>query len=187
MEKLVSMWYKDESLPENYIFPPETRPGKSIVPLCNTIPVIDLSQAVGHNRTDTIQQILKASKEFGFFQITNHGVPEKLINETMSVFKEFFEMPAEYQASVYSEDPNKSCRLCASSVNYNREEIHYWRENLRHPCHPLDECLQQWPERPTRYLEVVGAYSIEVKKLDSVILELISEGLGLETGYFGHD
>lgn len=184
MEKLVSKWYKDESLPENYIFPPETRPGKSIVPLCNTIPVIDLSQALGHNRSDTIQQILKASKEFGFFQvhasfshkflevillfffykndflinlfhsgnqITNHGVPEKLINETMSVFKEFFEMPAEYQASLYSEDPSKSCRLCTSSVNYNREEIHYWRDKLSHPCHPLDECLQQWPERPTRY------------------------------------
>lgn len=32
--------------------------------------------------------------------------------------------------------------------------------------------------------EIVGAYAIEAKKLGSVILELISEGLGLETGYF---
>lgn len=32
--------------------------------------------------------------------------------------------------------------------------------------------------------EVVGAYSNEAKKLGSIILELIAEGLGLESGYF---
>lgn len=70
MEKLVSIWSKDQQyLPENYIFPPETRPGKSIIPLCTTIPVIDLSKASDQNRSNTIQQILKASKEFGFFQV----------------------------------------------------------------------------------------------------------------------
>lgn len=63
------MWYKDNSLPENYIFPPETRPGKCIVPSSNNIPLIDLSQAVGHHRSDTIQQILKAGNQFGFFQV----------------------------------------------------------------------------------------------------------------------
>lgn len=60
-------------------------------------------------------------------------------------------MPAAQKASVYSEDPSKSCRLYTSSVHYNREKIHHWRDNLRHPCHPLDECLQQWPDRPTGY------------------------------------
>lgn len=72
MEKLVSMWYKNQSLPEDYIFPPGTRPGKSIVPVCNDIPVVDLSTAVGCNRSDTIQKILKAGKEFGFFQVHTH-------------------------------------------------------------------------------------------------------------------
>lgn len=32
--------------------------------------------------------------------------------------------------------------------------------------------------------EVVGAYAIEAKKLGSIILELIAEGLGLESDYF---
>lgn len=85
------------------------------------------------------------------YQVTNHGVPEKIISETMSVLKEFFEMPAEYKSSVYSEDLTKSCRLCTSTVHYNDEKIHYWRDILRHPCHPLDECIKQWPDKPTRY------------------------------------
>ncbi|XVF21601.1 hypothetical protein REPUB_Repub12eG0104000 [Reevesia pubescens] len=185
MEKLVSSWYKDKPMPESYIFPPETRPGKNIIPRSYTIPVIDLSKALGHDRTDIVQQILKASQEFGFFQVVNHGVSENLMNDTMNVFKEFFEMPAEDKASVYSVDLKKPCKLYTSSSNYDTEKVHLWRDNLRHPCHPLEECIKIWPEKPTTYREVVATYSIEAKKLGLWILELLSEGLGLESGYFG--
>ncbi|KAG4139817.1 hypothetical protein ERO13_D07G218050v2 [Gossypium hirsutum] len=160
MEKLVSSWSKNKPLPESYIFPPETRPGNLIVPTCKTIPVIDLCNAEGRNRTDIVQQILKASQEYGFFQVVNHGISENLMNESMDVFNELFEMPDE-------------------------DKVHQWRDNLRHPCHPLQDCIKHWPQKPIRYREVVAALSIEAKKLGLRILELVSEGLGLESGYFG--
>ncbi|XWS46962.1 hypothetical protein CRYUN_Cryun14cG0112800 [Craigia yunnanensis] len=185
MEKLVSSWYNDKSLPDSYMFPPETRPGKLLFPKCNNVPIVDISKALDHNRTDTVQQILKASQEFGFFQVINHGVPEKLMNDTMSVLKEFFEMPAEDKASLYSEDLQKRCRLYTSGLYYSKEKVHLWRDSLRHLCHPLEECMKFWPEKPTSYREVVATYSVEAKKLGLRILELLSEGLGLESGYFG--
>ncbi|XVE72953.1 hypothetical protein DITRI_Ditri11bG0078900 [Diplodiscus trichospermus] len=185
MEKLVSCWCASKPLPESYIFPPETRPGKLVVPDCNTIPVIDLSKVEAQNRADIVQQILKACEEFGFFQVINHGIPETLMKESMDVFKEFFEMPAEEKAMFYSEDPKKSCRLLTSTVNYDWEKTHLWRDNLRQPCHPLEECIKLWPEKPARYREVVATCTIEAKKLGLRILELLSEGLGLESGYFG--
>ncbi|KAA8550762.1 hypothetical protein F0562_002446 [Nyssa sinensis] len=151
MENLVSSWFNVQSLPENYVFPPDKRPGKLSVPLCKIIPVIDLGNAVDHDRSNTIQQILKASQEFGFFQVINHGVSETLMDETRCVIKEFFDMPNEEKASVYSEDPMKTCRLYTSSFAYPNEDVHFWRDNLRHPCHPLEECIQQWPEKPARY------------------------------------
>ncbi|KAK8717965.1 hypothetical protein V6N13_045215 [Hibiscus sabdariffa] len=108
MEKLVSSWYKNKSLPESYKFPPETRPGNLFVPTSKTIPVIDLVQ----NRADIVRQILKSSEEYGFFQVVNHGVPEDVMNGSMDVFKEFFEMPAEDKAPMlHSEDPRNRCRL----------------------------------------------------------------------------
>lgn len=73
MEKLVSSWCDGKTLPESYIFPPETRPGILTVPSCKTIPVIDLNRADVQNRTDIVQQILKASQEFGFFQVNTRG------------------------------------------------------------------------------------------------------------------
>ncbi|XVF71988.1 hypothetical protein PTKIN_Ptkin12aG0084800 [Pterospermum kingtungense] len=186
MEKLVSSWCNGETLPESYIFPPETRPGNVTVPSCKTIPVIDLSKVEAKNRNHIIQQILKASEEFGFFQVVNHGIPENVMKESMDVFKEFFQMPEEEKAKFYSEDPKKASRLLTSSVNYDWEKVHLWRDNLRHPCYPLEECIKHWPEKPTRYREVVAKCSIESKKLALRILELISEGLGLESGYLGN-
>ncbi|CAK7346418.1 unnamed protein product [Dovyalis caffra] len=152
MENLVSSRCKVQSLSEKYVFPAEMRPGKIDVALCESIPVIDLDDRAGQNRAIIAQEILKASQEFGFFQVINHGVPEDLMNNAMSVFKEVFEMPAEDQASIYSEDPNRSCRLFTSSFQYCQEDVHYWRDYLKHPCHPdLDQNIQQWPEKPTGY------------------------------------
>nr|KJB25996.1 hypothetical protein B456_004G220500 [Gossypium raimondii] len=210
MEKLVSSWFNNKTLPQSYIFPPETRPGNHVIPRCNTIPVVDLSKALAHERTAVVQQILEASQEFGFFQVNglfcfrkvqffcsqiiilfflkqviNHGVSENLVNDTMNVFKEFFELPSEDKAGIYSEDLKRPCRLYTSSPNYNREKVHLWRDSLRLPCHPLKECIKIWPQKPTRYKEIVAAYSIEAKKLGLRILELLSEGFGLGSGFFG--
>ncbi|PPD92799.1 hypothetical protein GOBAR_DD10275 [Gossypium barbadense] len=40
MDKLISSWYKDQSLPESLQIPFNVRPGKLLVPRCNTVPVI---------------------------------------------------------------------------------------------------------------------------------------------------
>ena len=70
MKKLVSSWYNVRAVPEDYIFPPETRPGDHHVPIGEVIPVIDLSEAEkGDHRALAVQKILKASQEFGFFQV----------------------------------------------------------------------------------------------------------------------
>ncbi|KAK2989501.1 hypothetical protein RJ640_019600 [Escallonia rubra] len=184
MDVLISNWSNVQSLPKSYVFPSGRRPGNQIVPLCKDIPVVDLGKAEGVDRSETVQKILKASQQFGFFQVINHGVPESVADNAMNVFKEFFGMPAEYKATFYSNDPNKSCRLYTSTLNYDKEEVHYWRDNFTHHCHPLEDNIQDWPENPTTYRDVVGAYSGGVREFLLRILDLIAEGLGLATGYF---
>ncbi|KAK4281264.1 hypothetical protein QN277_012783 [Acacia crassicarpa] len=181
MEKLVSNWSKNVgAVPEDYIYPPETRPGNMHIPIGESIPVIDLSQADKGDRTVTIQKIINASQEFGFFQVINHGIPDNVMKEAMSVWKEFFELPVEAKKDLYADSfTTKDCWLSPSSLNYGREKVHMWREALRHSCHPLQKWHHMWPQTPPRYQECVGACSVEIKKLGSKILRLISEGLGL--------
>ncbi|KAL0437376.1 UNVERIFIED_CONTAM: hypothetical protein Sradi_0445500 [Sesamum radiatum] len=115
---------------------------------------------------------MEAGQEFGFFQdkeicsnydsdrylkpvwemkqLTNHGVPEELMNETVKVAEEFFQLPVEDRASFYSEDPRKGCRL-STSIDYDHEKVHFWRDNLRHHCRPLEDHVGELPTNPTRY------------------------------------
>ncbi|XP_058077937.1 protein DMR6-LIKE OXYGENASE 1-like [Magnolia sinica] len=179
MEKLISSRVNNQSVLKSYVFPPENRPGDVAVRTCNTIPIIDLA---GGDQAEVIKQILRASEEFGFFHLVNHGVP---VDNMMSVAKEFFEMPVEDMAKLYSDDRSQIVRV-HTSFDYDNEDVHCWRDNLRHPCHPVEKFMHLWPEKPSRYRDVVGTYSVEVRGLALRILELICEGLGLERDYFSN-
>ncbi|KAI3773011.1 hypothetical protein L6452_04208 [Arctium lappa] len=185
MEKMVSSWCNTvKSVPQDYVFPEDTRPGDQIVPILKNCPMIDLEKTVSGDRNDVIRQVLQASQDFGFFQVINHGVCEDLIKDTIGMVKEFFNMPNEDKASIYSLDPHKSCRLYTSGFRYDKESIHQWRDVLIHFCHPLDELVDTWPNNPSKYRGVVGKFSFEVRNLSLRILEMIREGLELKPGYF---
>ncbi|XP_052169943.1 hyoscyamine 6-dioxygenase-like isoform X1 [Diospyros lotus] len=184
MDSLISSRGKIQSVPESYILPPETRPSVLVTPLLKTIPVIDL-ETLGHHRNELIQHIIKASQDYGFFQLTNHGVSEELMNDVLTMGAEFFNLPEKDKARYYNEkSPSPEvCRL-KTSIDYADEKVHFWRDNFRHPCHPVEDYIQLWPENPPRYREVVGRFSVEVRRLSLQLLNLICEGLGLEQGYF---
>lgn len=70
-QMLVSSWYNVHSLvPPSYVQLPENRPSKVVSSLHKAIPVIDFG---GHDRVDTTKQILEASEEYGFFQVTKYN------------------------------------------------------------------------------------------------------------------
>ncbi|KAM5552797.1 hypothetical protein ABKV19_025156 [Rosa sericea] len=120
-------------------------------------------------------------------KVINHGISENLLHDTMDVFREFFALPPEDKASFFSEDPNKLCRLITGTGNYDRENVHLWRDALRHACHPLDKFIPLWPQQLLKYREHVGKCSTQVRKVALNILELISEGLGIEYGHFSDE
>ncbi|KAK4732054.1 hypothetical protein R3W88_025042 [Solanum pinnatisectum] len=182
MSNFVSSWAKNiVTLPENYVMPPDKRPNEH-VSIGNNIPVIDLEKASSStiNHAELVQEILKASQEFGLFQIINHGVSEKLMDDVMDLFKELFDMSVEMKDKLFSEDSNKSCKVFGN--RYINGEIRYWRDLLIQPVFPIQEDTQHWLENPARYRELVETYSTEVRKLCAMIVELIGEGLGVELG-----
>ncbi|CAL5376025.1 unnamed protein product [Camellia sinensis] len=138
--------------------------------------LVDLQQVDGHDRADSIKQIMKGSQDFGMFQVINHGLLKELMDDTMSLFKEFFDMPEEDKATYYSEDTSKSFRLYTGSFPHSVINHNYWKDSVRQDCHPLEDHIETWLEKPDRY-----------RKLGLRILNLICEGLGIEVGYFAGD
>ncbi|KAI4352391.1 hypothetical protein L6164_006649 [Bauhinia variegata] len=181
-QMLVSSWFNlHSSVPLSYVQPPEGRPNQHPVATGKSIPVIDLGE---HVRAETLQKVLKASEEYGFFQVINHGVPVDLIEDTLNIFKEFHAMPAKEKMSECSKDPNGSCKLYASREINKKDVIQFWKDTLRHACPASGEFMEYWPQKPARYREIVREYTQELRKLGMKILELISEGLRLTPDFF---
>jgi len=182
VEKLMSNGVNHLQVQDKYILSPCDRPRLSEVSYSDSIPVVDLKDLDGPNRTSVVQEIRLACEQDGFFQIVNHGVPEAAMKSMMGIAKEFFEMPVEDRACLYSENPNQRVRL-ATSFNICKEKVLNWRDYLLHPCHPLEEVIGSWPEKPAAYREIAGKYAADVRALILRLLAAISEALGLDSDY----
>ncbi|RWV85468.1 hypothetical protein GW17_00052741 [Ensete ventricosum] len=110
----------------------------------------------------------------------------------MATCLEFFRLPPEEKAKLYSDDPSKKIRL-STSFNVKKELVHNWRDYLRLHCYPLEEYVPGWPSNPSSFnlffllllllpprREVVSAYCKEVRQLGFRLLGAISQSLGLE-------
>lgn len=84
-------------------------------------------------------------------QVINHGVSEEMMADIRVLYDEFFNMPIEDKLSVYSENFGKGCTLYTSGLNYAKEDVHFWKDTLKHGCHPLEEHSPSWPDKPARY------------------------------------
>ncbi|VVB11833.1 unnamed protein product [Arabis nemorensis] len=168
-----------DHVPSNYVRPISDRPNFSdVVTSGDSIPLIDLGELHGPNRADIINQFAHACSSYGFFQIKNHGVPEKTIERMMNVAREFFRQPESERVKHYSADTKKTTRL-STSFNVGTEKVSNWRDFLRLHCLPIEDFINEWPSSPVSFREVTAEYAKSVRALVLILLEAISESLGL--------
>ncbi|XP_078165767.1 2'-deoxymugineic-acid 2'-dioxygenase-like [Carex rostrata] len=189
MDNLLSSGKFHQTVPQQFVLPPEKRvPGD--VNSTVSLPVIDLrggSHFHVEDRDQIIREVLRAGKEFGFFQVINHGVSEQLMRDMIRVTEEFFNMSEEDKAAYYSEDIYKTNRLFSSTDLAKKDGPRYWRDCLRLACYPVPETINDWPDKPAKLREVLAKFIVEARKVSMTLLSLISEGLGLKEGYFEGD
>ncbi|CAA2986383.1 protein DOWNY MILDEW RESISTANCE 6-like [Olea europaea var. sylvestris] len=174
--KIVSNGIKYSTLPKSYVRPALEQPKLSEVADWETVPMIDLGC---EDESSIIQQIGDACRDYGLFQVTNHGVPEEIMEKMLKVADEFFHLPLEEKMKLYSEDPFKTVRLSTSS-NVKKETVHNWRDYLRLHCYPLEKYASEWPSNPSTFKEIVSKYCTEIRNLGARLQQDISKSLGLE-------
>ncbi|CAL5009148.1 unnamed protein product [Urochloa decumbens] len=178
MENMLHLAPCRASVPDCFIVPPEQLPPAASAVV--SLPVIDLSSS----HDEVCQAILDAGKEFGFFQVVNHGVPEQVLQDMEAVCNEFYELPAADKAHLYSEDKQKPNRLF-SGTTFETGDQKYWMDCLRLACpFPVGGSTSDWPDKPQMLREVFEKFIVLTRGVGMELLRLLCEAMGLQPDYF---
>ncbi|CAN1306227.1 Jasmonate-induced oxygenase 4 [Linum perenne] len=168
-------------VPPQYIQPPVNRP--DITPKSHggdDIPVIDLGG-------DSVREaVAQACKDWGAFQVTNHGVSVQLLDDMRKVGVSFFNDCPMKDRLMYACSPDSAASEgYGSKMLVDSDENHGvldWRDYFDHHTLPLSRRNpSNWPHYPPNYRDVVSQYSDEMNVLTKKLLGIISESLGVQS------
>ncbi|KAF7808563.1 1-aminocyclopropane-1-carboxylate oxidase-like protein 1-like [Senna tora] len=145
-----------------------------------TIPIIDLAGTHNYGgllRSEAVGRIGRACEKLGFFQVINHGIPERVLEEMIGGIRGFHEQDREVRKRFFSRDLKKKVRYYSNVHSYKDSPVN-WRDTLS----VLPDAAKP-EEIPEVCRDIVIEYSKQIKELGYTIFELLSEALGLNPSY----
>nr|XP_043614348.1 flavanone 3-dioxygenase 3-like [Erigeron canadensis] len=168
-------------VPKSYEISTSSRP--SLNPEITNVVVIDLA---GLNDPDQRPNIVKnignVCRESGFFQIINHGISQKVLDDALGTAFGFFNLPTTEKTRYMSNDVHKPVRY-GTSLKDGVDKTQFWRIFLKHYAHPLNDWIQQWPDKPSDYRDKMGDYAMKARHLALELMRAITESLGIGPKY----
>jgi isopenicillin N synthase-like dioxygenase len=180
-----------------FIQEPEHRPRISYIE-GEGVPLIDLSPIFSCDNVSAIEGIVKevgnACKEWGFFQVINHGVPLEKRQKIDGVSKKFFAQSLEEKRKVRRNEKEVSGYYDTEHTKNVRDWKEVFDFTIQEPTiipashEPDDKELTQWnnvwPEYPPELREICQEYGQDMVKLAYKLMELIALSLGLPADKF---
>lgn len=121
---------------------PARYPGQEI---SLSIPVIDLG---GGDHEALVAAVCRAAVEWGFFQVTGHGVPEEVVAAAVEATRVFHEADGgegSEKARLYSRDPAKAVKYNCNFDLY-QSKVANWRDTLQLRMAPDLPAPDEMPE-----------------------------------------
>ncbi|KAL3506096.1 hypothetical protein ACH5RR_031478 [Cinchona calisaya] len=142
------------------------------------VPVIDLSGIQSDDqRKRIVSELRRASEEWGFFQVVNHGIPESVLNGMIDGICKFHEQDTELKKEYYSRDQLRKVRY-ESNIDLYHSRAANWRDSL---TISLVACNELEPdELPQVCRGTAIDYVNHVTKLGGTLFDLLSEALGMK-------
>jgi isopenicillin N synthase-like dioxygenase len=178
-------------LPGRYVLPASDRPGASVCISSGgnarvKLPVVDLARLrVPTERAAVLSTIYTACRDYGFFQVVNHGVDSEAIAGMLDVAARFFELPFPERARHMSPDVRAPVRY-GTSFNQANDAVLCWRDFLKLSCVPtVEDVVPSWPDSPADLREVAAAYAEASRRVFVEVVEAALEALGIGDGEDG--
>ncbi|KAG2689154.1 hypothetical protein I3843_09G125800 [Carya illinoinensis] len=171
------------TVPPRYLRPDQDPPFISDSTALPQLPVIDMHLLFSPEFMDSeLQKLDFASKEWGFFQLINHGVSSSLLEKVKSGVQELFNMEMEEKKKYWQGEGDGEVEGFGQTFVLSEEQKLDWSDMfgiitlptyLRKP-HLL-------PRLPLPLRDDLEAYSTEMKDLAMKILDQMAKALRMES------
>ncbi|XP_050231878.1 S-norcoclaurine synthase 1-like [Mercurialis annua] len=169
-------------LPIRYIRP-ELEFGELSTDESLQIPIIDMSK-LEEDQSHELAQLHMACKNWGFFQLINHGVERKVIKNMKKYIEEFFRLPLE-EKMVFGQIPNNIEGYGQAFVVSDDQKLD-WGDMLFLISLPtFQRNLRFWPTTPKSFRASIEKYSFELQRVAVCILKLMAKNLGVDPQNIG--
>ncbi|KAL6642699.1 hypothetical protein ACP70R_020880 [Stipagrostis hirtigluma subsp. patula] len=171
----------DEQIPERYIRVEEG--AEEVIGDYNTfsaVPIIDLNKLLDPKSfKEECAKLGSACKQWGFFQIINHGVPYEVISNFRNDMAEFFKQPLEAK-KVYSMVPGNLEGYGQHFVVSENQKLD-WADMFYLMVRPSESRdMRFWPNHPPSFRNSIDRYSTEAAKLISSLLRFLAMDMGVQ-------
>ncbi|KNA13084.1 hypothetical protein SOVF_119840, partial [Spinacia oleracea] len=146
-------------------------------------PVIDfvgLEDGGLERRSEIIKKVSDTCEKWGFFQVVNHGISPCVLEGMLKGARRFHDLDAEAKKSYYSRGiDSKKKFVFTSNVYLYTGRVTNWRDTTITPMSPMPD-----PEEfPEICRDITMEYGRCVRKLGLTLMELLSEGMGLNPNH----
>ncbi|XP_024397864.1 protein DMR6-LIKE OXYGENASE 1 [Physcomitrium patens] len=189
---MFALMHKVQELPPMFVEAEDQRPVLEMeAKASDMIPIVDLSLLNSDDpavRNALVADIAEACEKFGFFQVMNHGVEESLIRRCEAEAHTMFELPLEVKERVHR-PPQTSFGYGANT--WVNQTVMHWAESFHMQLYPKSN-IREFSSKlfaesdPTKFSSTVEEYMAKIETLARQLLELLTEGLGLEPTLFNH-
>ncbi|MBW2500110.1 MAG: hypothetical protein JRF61_22740, partial [Deltaproteobacteria bacterium] len=141
-----------------------------------SVPIIDAAQLTGRT---TLHAVDQACREWGFFQVVNHGIDDEVIEALHREMRAFFALPLQSKRAVERTAENPWGFYDRELTKNTRD----WKEIF--DCGPEEdpELPTPWPTRPPGFRAALHAFTDSCERLAFRLLAAVSTNLGMPSDY----
>lgn len=148
----------------------------------SSVPVIDIGGLRDSTANDAIGEIANACRDWGFFQVVNHGVPGELIDDVWRQMWQFFRLPRSTKESILRTRENP-WGYYNNELTKNRRDKKEVFDYTTQGTDPIYRSENRWPESNDSFRATMLAYLAACTDLSLRLLEAFCVGLDLPADY----
>lgn len=137
-----------------------------------SIPIIDIARL---REPATLAQLDSACREWGFFQVVNHGIRQRTIDEILARARRFFAEPIEVKREI-SRSAENSWGFFDKELTKNTRD---WKEIFDYGPTEGATRRPQWPRSMPQFRSAVLDYYAECEALAFRLLIAVANNLGV--------